>query len=242
MMTNYTTGLPQDWAYSPSIDLELKQYILMGYVQRVKARFTERKLYPYLSDVRTRAEELIRLQHSKESFARSLSTPFIGFDPTTGELLRARDPDPEPMRVIDDVIGFAVPNLLRLLDEGLELRDELARSVQLSPIGLLPLHISEGWLFLRCGREARVYAYSIPCVVDHDPEQGHRNVHTRFTTTCTMGIVNTFDRMKCELISRHPELPNPATFAVETDVQLPCIETLMPLAKRMVHAHVMARA
>lgn len=242
-MTSYSaTGLPKDWAYSPSIDLELKQYILLGYMQRVKARFNEHKLYPHLIDVRSQAEELIRLQRSKESLARSLNTPLIGFDTRTGMPLRERSEDPVPLRVIDEVIGFAVPHLLRLLDEGIGLRDELVQRIHFAPVGLQPLCVSEGWLFIRRGREARVYAYAIPLVQEQDRDLSHRNVLTHFVTTYTMSLANTFDRIKTDLILRHPALPNPATFAVETDAELPCIETLMPLAKRMVHAHVMAQA
>lgn len=242
-MSSYsTTGLPKDWAYSPSIDLELKQYMLLGYMQRVKARFNERKLYPHLTDLRSQAEELIRLQRSKESLARSLNTPLIGFDTSTGLPLRAKPEDPESLRVIDEVIDFAVPNLLRLLDEGVGLREELVQRIHFAPVGLQPLRVSEGWLFIRRRREARVYSYTIPFVQEQDRDLSHRNVLTHFVATYTMSLANTFDRIKTDMILRHPELPIPATFAVETDAELPCIETLMPLAKRMVHAHVMAQA
>ena len=174
-MTNVrATGLPMDWAYSPTIDLELKQYMLMGYVQRVKSRFSERKLYPYLADVRSRTDDLTELQRTKRAFVRTLSRPLIGLDPNTGALLRAPIPEHEPLRVIDEVIEFAVPSLRQLLDQGLQLQEELLRQVSFTPIGVLPLYVSEGWLFLRRGREARLYAYAVPAVTDQQPELPHR--------------------------------------------------------------------
>lgn len=242
-MTNVrATGLPMDWAYSPTIDLELKQYMLLGYVQRVKSRFSERKLYPYLADVRSQTDDLTELQRTKRAFVRTLSRPLIGLDPNTGALLRAPIPEHEPLRVIDEVIEFAVPSLRQLLDQGLQLQEELLRQVSFTPIGVLPLYVSEGWLFLRRGREARLYAYTVPAVTDQQPELPHRNMHTRFVYSCTLDLANTFEHMKAALVDRYPELPNPATFAVGTDVDLPCIETLMPLAKRMVLAHMAAHA
>ena len=121
------TGLPKDWVYSPSIDLELKQYALLGFLQRVKARFAERKLYPYLEHVQSHVEELLHLQRSKEQLARSLGGPLTGFDPTTGEAVRERPQDSALLRVIDEVVDFAVPGLMRVQNEGLGLREELVQ-------------------------------------------------------------------------------------------------------------------
>ena len=44
-------GLPRDWVCRPALDLELKQYLLLAYLQRVNARFAELKLYPYLDEL-----------------------------------------------------------------------------------------------------------------------------------------------------------------------------------------------
>lgn len=236
------TGLPSDWAYSPSIDLETKQYILLGYAQRVQARFKEHKLYPYLADLRTRTDELLRLQQDKEMFARSMHTTLIGFDPVTGRPLREDPEQHEPLHVIDQVIDFAVPKLRHLLQRGIGLRSELVQQVRFTPVGLQPLHAREGWLLLQLGREARVYAYTIPFLVEQDDDHHHSNVFTRYVTTYTLSLTRNFEHIKSDLINEHPHLPNPATFAVETESSLPCIETLVPLAKHMVRAHVLGLA
>ncbi len=242
MRTAGTSGLPRDWAYSPALDLELKQYTLLGYLQRVKARFAERKLYPYLEQLRGHVNELLDLQRSKESLEKGLSGDLIGFDTVTGQAIHARQPQPELLNVIDDVIGFAVPGLMQVHDAGVELREELFQHLRFSLIGLQPLHATEGWLLLRSGAQARVYHYSIPFLLERSADLSHRNVFTHYVSTYSVGLVSTFDRIKSDLIERHPAMPNPATFAVETELDLPCIETFMPLAKRMVHAHVMAGA
>jgi hypothetical protein len=242
MSISSTSGLPRDWAYSPALDLELKQYTLLGYLQRVKARFAERKLYPHLEQVREHMDELLDLRRSKESLAKDLGGDLLGFEPSTGQPIRERPQQPDLLHVIDAVIGFAVPGLMRAQEQGLQLREEFFQQLRFSTIGLQPLHVSEGWLLLRSGRAARVYRYSIPFLLDRAADRSHRNVFTRYVSTYSVGLANTFDRIKSDLIDRYPAMPNPATFAVETEVELPCIETFMPLAKRMVHAHVMAHA
>lgn len=242
MGTTSAAELPRDWAYSPAFDLELKQYTLLGYLQRVTRRFAEHKLYPHLQQVREHVDELLDLQRQKGSLAKGLGGPLIGFDTRTGQAMHERPPQPGLLNVIDEVIEFAVPGLMRVHEQGMALRDELFAHLHFSAIGLQPLHTTEGWLLLRNGKEARVYQYSIPLVVERSADLSHRNVFTRYSTTYSVGLLNTFDRIKTDLIEKHPAMPNPATFAVETDLAIPCIETFMPLAKRMVHAHVMASA
>ncbi|MCB0769480.1 MAG: hypothetical protein KDC00_03645 [Flavobacteriales bacterium] len=236
-MTN-SPGLPLDWVYSPSIDLELKQYALLGYLQHVRARFAERKLYPYLEQLRDHVDALRSIRRSKEDLARYLEGKLIGFDLRSGEVIRERTAEDEMLAVIDEVIAFAVPNLTRMSTEGFELRHEFAERIHFTPVGLQPLHASEGWLFLRKGREARVYGYSIPMVIEQHLDHPERKVVTRYVTSYAMGITCTYEHIKSDLIARHPALPNPATFVLETDLDLPFIETFVPLAKRFVLAHV----
>ncbi len=242
MFSSADTGLPKDWVYSPSIDLELKQYTLLGYLQRVKSRFAERKLYPHLEHVQSHVAELLHLQRSKERLANRLGGPLIGFDPATGSPIHERPVEDELLKVIDEVIEFAVPGLRKVQDEGLDLRQELTQHVVFIPVGLQPLHVSEGWLLLRTGKEARVYSYSMPILLEPKEDLRHRNLLTRYVTTFTLGIGRTYEHIKADLIRRHPSLPNPATFAVETDLELPRIETFMPLAKWLVQTHLTAPA
>jgi len=233
-----TTGLPKDWAYSPSIDLELKQYALLGYLQRVKARFGERKLYPYLDQLQEHLGTLLELQRAKEDLAGTLAGPLVGFDPQTGKAIHDRPKNDVWLDVIDEVIEFALPGLKKLRSHGLDIEQEIAQHIRFTPIGLQPLHISEGWIFLRSGKEARVYGYAIPILQDAGAEHEHRNVSTRFVSSYTVGLGSGFERIKADLIQRFPAQPVPATFALETDLAIPCIETFMPLAKRLVLAHV----
>ncbi len=234
MMVSSSTGLPKDWAYSPSFDLELKQYVLLGYLQRVQARFKERKLFPYLSDLYTQTEELLHLQRSKVAFTRDLHGPLLGFDRSTGQAKHAKPEDPEPLRVVDDVIDFALPKLQRFLATGNDLRKTIAQRLRLTPIGLVPLYTAEGWLLLRWGSEAHAYTYTIPMVVGEQGADDHRKVFTRYVATYPIGLSSTYEGIKSGLIRSFPHMPNPATFAVESEVDAPRIETLLPLAKCLV--------
>ena len=231
-----TIGLPMDWVLRPAIDLELKQYTLLAYLQRVRGRFGEQKLYPYLDELRTHMEELLRLRQGKDELEKGLSSDLMGFDPLTGDPVHAPVERPGSLDVIDAVIDFALPGLREALSEGTELRQELVQRIRFGPVGLLPLRTTEGWLILRSGREARVYGYAMPLLREHREEHQYRSVVTRYVGSYTVDVACTYEHIRMELIGhRGRSLPVPATFVFEASDSLPHIETFMPLAKQIMY-------
>lgn len=236
------TVLPLDWAFRPTLDVEMKHYILLGYLQRVRARFSERKLYPHLNELRAHVDELARLKREKDELDRSFHGDLRGFDPRTGEALHeALPPDPR-LQVVDELIDMALPDLRRAWRSGRELKEEITSGIRFAPVGVLPLAAQEGWLLLRTGSDARVYHYTIPLLRTTDVSDGTLHVRTRYVTTCTVTLSNTIDHIKGSLIHTFRALPNPAVFAFETERSIPYIETFMPLAKQLVYDEVLMRA
>ncbi len=231
-------GLPKDWVVVPALDAELKRYTLLAYLQRVNARFSERKLYPYLEDVRIHMEELIRLRRSKKELASYIPGQLLGFDPRSGDPIYERTDDDELLSLIDDVIDFSIPGLRKVLLHGEEMRAELADRINFAPVGIQPIHASEGWLLLRTGKDARVYSYAMSILREATEAHQYRSVHTRYMTTFSVGITCTYEHIKAELRTLHKDQPNPATFVFETEIPLPHIETFMPLAKQLVYEFV----
>jgi hypothetical protein len=237
-----TRGLPEDWAFRPAFDLELKQYTLLAYLQRVRARFTEHKLYPHLHELEGHHAALLRLRTIKEELARNIGGEVLGFDPATGMALHAPVEQPEPLDVIDAVIDFALPGLRRTLEHGSDLRQELAAHIRSTPVGILPLYTSEGWLMLRTGREARVYRYAMPVLREHAAQRQYRSVVTRYVDSYTVSISHTYENIRAELIARSGDLPVPAVFVFEAEAAMPHIETFLPLAKQLMFERIAPRS
>lgn len=233
-----TTGLPSDWVLRPAIDLELKQYTLLAYLQRVKQRFSETKLYPHLDELEAHHNELLRIQRSKDSLSASIHGDLTGFDATTGKPLYAQAQQPDMLDVIDEVIEFALPGLRRMIANGSELRQQLTGMIRFEPLGVQPLKPTEGWLFLGAGGEARVYHYAMPLLREHQQQYQYRSVVTRYHGTYPRSISNTYEHIRARLIGTRPELPVPATFIFDSTSRIPYIETFMPLAKQLVYEHI----
>jgi hypothetical protein len=45
-------------------------------------------------------------------------------------------------------------------------------------------------------------------------------------------MVNTYENIKYDLIKNRNSLPNPAVYSIETEINIPIEETLLPVAKR----------
>lgn len=237
-MASQYRPLAPDWILMPAIDRELKEYILLAFLQQVRMRFAERKLYPYLDELQQHLMRLDSLRREKELLSEALQRPLLGMDLREGRLQKAPMDQPIEMDVIDQVIDLALPELRRSLEEGRELREALSARIRFGPLGLLPLSPREGYLFLRREREARVYAYAMPLLREAAEELQYRSVNTHYLATYRLSLSNSYERIRAELISSRSELPTPATFVFETDMDMPHIETFMPLAKQLVYEQI----
>ena len=228
------TTLDRDWITAPAIDLELKRYVLLAYLQGVEKRFAEHRLFPHLEDLAAHLQRLAALQQGMDALRDAIPRELIGVNATMGRLnYAANDPDPEALQVIGDVIDFAVPELKSAIDRGMDLYSALTALVHFEPVGVLPLDVREGYVMVRQEDEARVYAYALPVYREGNELPRYHSVRTHYITSYTLGIAWHYEHIKADLTRVRRELPNPATFVLETGLPLPCVETCLPIARRM---------
>ena len=227
---------------TPALDQELETYALLGYLQRVTGRFQARKLYPHLDELPIRLERLTTLRSKREALLRALPSDVVAMDLRNHALVRSAREEEDLLSMIDDLLGFAIPELQQTLRKGRDLEEELTASIHFEPVGIMPLSPREGYLLLHQGREARVYTYAMPLFREPGEALQFHSLHTRYVTHFTVGMVWSYEQIKADLVRTHRALPNPATFVFVSDVVLPHIETFMPLAKRLIYEHIEGHA
>lgn len=232
---------PADRVVVMPVDEELDRYRLLAYLQRIDQRFTERKLYPHLDDLWSRIAQLQALLENWGNADRNLPTPLLGFDPNTHEAIRALAPHTDFERRIEQMVLNALKGMRDHADRGAELREDLAASIHCGPVGVIPLHVQDGYLILRQGREASVYTYDMPVFRDLTEEQRHLSIRTRFVMQHTITLAFGEEQIKHHLVRTRPMHPNPAVFAFVSDITLPRVETYMPLAKRWVYELIVSK-
>lgn len=228
------TRLDANWITSGLIDFEYKRYILLAYLQKIGRHFTEKELYPFLSDLVFHYSNLMSLKEKKTlavtQFPKKLSKiEFQNFKLEYEKLIH----DDKYMEEIDHIVDYSLPKLREFLKEGQELYEFVEDKLLVYPIGMLPIQPAEGYMFLRekDRNSVRVYEYSV--TIFENADEKYRGLKTQFVSSCTISLSNTYETLKVDLIKNNKNLPNPATYAVESDLNLPFDETFLPVAKRM---------
>jgi len=226
-------SLSANWITEKHIDFEYKRYLLLGYLQQVSENFTESRLYPSLSELVSHYRNVVSIRDNKKnlynSFPERLSgTDLSGFKMIYQKILN----DDQIMQEIESILEFSIPQFEKYIAEGKAIYDFIESRLSIAPVGIIPLHADEGYLLLKYapGGDTLVYEYQI--TIFENPDEKYRGISTRFICAYSQSIHNTFENIKQELIRYHRKLPNPATYVIESELQVPLQETLLPMAKR----------
>lgn len=241
--------LQKDWLTQGLIDLEYKKFVVLAYLQHVQQHFSDKKLYPDLTELREHYETGLQFRNRKGTLSASFPKDATGIDPESLTVrYQPRQEDENYMAEIDSIINFALPRFNRTLTHGQEMADELAASLTLTPVGMMPLRRNEGYLFLHWTAHSQTHIYyfnltwtglALPDFAFTTAQTGKKPIRTRYIDSVRKGIGVTYETLKLDLIRRRPYLPNPATFMIESKKRLPLEETLLPMAERLVEREVL---
>lgn len=226
-------NLNANWFFEGLVDFEYKKYVLLAYLDHVRKKFNQTKLYPQLSDLVFHYRNLTAFLESKSKMSESFPQTLAGIDAEKQKLeFETQIPDDEIIREISMVAEFALPKLKNQLEEGRGIYEFIEDNIEIDPVGILPLYKDDGYLLLHGGNKSTVRAYDYRVSIIENSEERFRSIRTSFVTTFDWGITNTFEDMKLELIRSDKSKPNPATFLVLASLDFPEQESLMPVAKR----------
>ena len=225
--------LSQTWFADGYIDFELKKYTLLAYLQEINKHFYEKKLYPQLADLIFHYNNLISFKENKKYLQEQFPKKLTGIQLEKLQLLyQSLIEDDALMQELEDIINYASPTMKKIINRGSELYEFVETKLKIEPIGIIPLDHNEGY-FLLCEGSCKntwVYQYRLSIFEKHDEK--YRSIKTEFVDVWQRNLVNSYHHIKSQLIKNRSELPNPAVYAVETDLSLPMEETLLPIAKR----------
>jgi hypothetical protein len=231
--------LSKDWLTQGLIDFEYKKYLLLAYLQTVKKSFGRVELYPFMADLVFHYRNLLAVKENKtlirESFPKEISVE----DFNKLELsYRALIEDDTIMNELESIIEFAIPQIKDSLKEGSVIYEYVESQCEISPVGVTPLYANEGYLFVTQPpeKETNVYRYQIS--IYEDSTEQLRSLNTQLLEVIDKNMVNTYERIKLDLIKRYKDMPNPAAFLLLSRMKFPFSETLMPVAKRLFVKHI----
>jgi hypothetical protein len=118
------------------------------------------------------------------------------------------------------------------LREGKKIYDFIEDRLKIFPVGVIPLNSESGYLFLKSAGNIDTLVYEFQISIFENPNEKYRGIHLSYLRSYEKTILNTFEAIKSDLIRYNKVLPNPATYVIETEMNIPFDETFLPLAKR----------
>ncbi len=233
--------LSETWFAEGYIDFELQKYRLLAYLKEVNQCFSEAKLYPQLSDVIFHYNNLVSFRDHKKLIQEQFPRRLDRLDAEKLELVYRRMlEDSEIMQEMEDITSYAIGQMKETIDSGTEIYEHVEQHLRIDPVGILPLYRREGYVLLRYGNHSEVRAYRYTVTLFEHQFARYKGLKMGYFDSWQNSIADTYEMIKRELIRRQPELPNPAVYAVESEMIFPVDETLLPVTRRLLVRYIQA--
>jgi hypothetical protein len=235
--------LSETWFADGYIDFELKKYTLLAYLKEINRCFNENRLYPQLSDLIFHYNNIVAFRENKKYLQEQFPKKLTGIQIERLQLLyEEMIADDELMEELEEIINYSAGKMRSTIKDGTEIYEFIENKLNICPVGLIPLDHNEGYFFLCEGaaRNTWVYQYRLSIFEKHDEK--YRSIKTQFVDVWQRTIVNSYENIKAELIRNKTDLPNPAVYAIETELSYPLEETLLPVAKRSLVRYITIQA
>jgi hypothetical protein len=225
--------LSETWFAEGYIDFELKKYTLLAYLQQINSHFTESKLYPQLADLIFHYNNIVAFRENKKYLQEHFPKKLTGVQIEKLQFLYEQMiEDSELMQELEEIINYSASEMKTTISSGTEIYEFVEENLTISPIGIVPIDMQEGFFFLSTGnsKETRVYQYRLSIFEKHN--ENFRSIKTSYIEMMRRSMVNTYENLKYDLIKNRTDLPNPAVYSIETELSFPVEETVLPIAKR----------
>ena len=225
--------LNENWITENHIDFEYKKYLLLAYLQHVSEKFEETRLYPALSELVSHYRNVISLRDTRKNLFDSFPGTLSQADFTSFKLVYEKlAEDDKLMQEIESIIEFSIPQFQFYLAEGKKIYDFIESQIKIFPVGIMPIHTDAGYLFLRCGEAGDTKVYEYVITIFDQPDERYRAISLQYITSYEKTLRNTYENIKHDLVMYNRNLPNPATYVIESELLVPLEDTFLPLAKR----------
>ncbi|PAP78463.1 hypothetical protein [Rubrivirga marina] len=208
--------------FDAASDAEAARYRILAGLAETHDAFRANEVSPWLDEL----VELHRALAALVSGAASLdgrAGAVVDVDWEAGRLVRETPEAPLAL----ELARWALPRVEAAIGEGRTLYEFAAERAELRAVGIVPSYRDEGFLLVRDGAAVCVLRYHVSPLSGPD---GHYRALRTARLDADLDPLAPPSEWKTALAS--PELPTPAAFCLDAEVDLPVVPTLVPVAKR----------
>lgn len=223
-------------------DIEAAQYRVMAGLIDVQRQLHHNRLYPHLGDLIEMTSVLETILANRDAYRTSLPKTLTGIDLSQRTLTFDAVPaDAEAIERVFTLITWAVPRLKATTEEGMAVFDFVSENLEIGEVGVVPLYRDEGYAFVADLRDNVYHVIRYHLSLLTAAEEQYRAMKTEEIQQRPFGSPgDTPEAIKLDFIRAIAELPNPATFVLETDLDFPFEQTILPVAKRKLMRHLIS--
>lgn len=215
-------------------DFETSQYKVLAGLKSISEDFQQNKIYPHLSHLielhNTLSDILKRLQDLRNEFPKRIKKIDFVNQEIEHEVVFVAGSD---LAKVEELIEWALPHIKAKIEEGKTIYEFVNDEIKLEEVGIIPNYTDEGYFFVPDNEESKLLLFQYEVTIFESSKDTYRSLKTAFLNALEQGKAHLSpNAIKLDLISQNKELPNPATYAFNTDLSFPFNETIFPITKR----------
>jgi len=227
-------GLTIDLFTNVQDDLEKRQYVILGALKKISEQFQFYKIYPHLSrliELRRILKEVIAgIYDLRSKFPKQISKIDWVNRVIEHEVIFTSGTD---ISSVEDLIEWALPRIENVIEEGVAIYEFVESELTVEQVGILPEYKDEGYLFVPDNQKKSLNLFRFEVSIFQSTHDQYRALKTQFLKYLEQDRIKLSPgSVKLDLIREESELPNPATYAFNTELDFPFETTIFPVAKR----------
>jgi len=230
--------------FTSETDLEMNQYRILGGIREVRSNFDKKKIYPSLATLIELKRSIDKIKDQRINLDEKFPKQLKGFDIKTQKVIYESSHNINHNYNIEEIftlIDWALPYINDAIDEGIVLFDFVEKNITLEQVGILPIYKDEGYFMVTDNPGFKLQIHRYECTLFSSGTERYRSLKTKFVKSERQVIIKrSAESIKHELIKERKDLPNPATFLFDSDLDFPFTETIFPVVKRKLMSHIAA--
>jgi hypothetical protein len=215
-------------------DFESQQYKILSGLKSITDDFQMNKIYPHLSNLvelyTTLDDVLNRLRDLRNEFPKRIKKIDFVNEVIEHEVVFV---DGSDLSKVEDLIEWGLPLIKAKIEEGKAIYEFVNDEIKLEEVGIIPNYTDEGYLFVPDNEESMLLLFQYEVSIFQSAQDKYRSLKTDFLKALEQGrALLSPNAIKLDLIDEYKKLPNPATYAFNTDLDFPFNETIFPVVKR----------
>lgn len=222
-------------------DFEKNQYIVLAGIKEYRNELNKKKLYPALTDLISLVSLLNDVKKGRNDLQSSFPRQIKKYDVKNKRIVfKTTETLDRNVEYLFDLIDWALPLIKSLIEEAVILYEFVEKNLRVESVGVLPFYKEEGYFLIPDNSEMKLQVHHFECSLFSSGREKYRTLRTKFLQVLEMMLTNTPESVKLKLIKQYRDIPNPATFICQTDLDFPFLETIFPIAKRKLMSKIAA--